>query len=133
MKSLVEFILESKQQIDNIIKAVESKNVDEIEYSIVRYVDSNDNIDSEDTDDLEAGVFIGYLKTKKEWNSCAIVLKQPKSQYSKWLCMFVSESGKIEYSKEIKLHSEIFGKSWKISYIEHIPDKLEKIFLDNIK
>lgn len=133
MKSLKEYILEAKEgskEIQDIANALADRNVDDIRASIIKFVDDNEKIEAKDCDDIENGCLIGYSTSRsdKVWKTCAIAFREAKSQYTKWNVAFISEGGQIEFSKEVELYTNIFGNVWRITYVEHVPDAIEKEF-----
>ena len=143
MKSLVEFIIENlnQKQRTSLNKAIESKNPETFINACQTIVDdnSNDLIDSKDIDDMEDGMFIGYLTNKNNESiaQIAIISKtniqgDPSKESKQWFILTVDgRKSTSQYNKfavnlidDEKMHENYFGNSWKIIYEEHIDDDL---------
>ena len=146
MKGLVEFIKESNIQIfenriilNQITKAVKDGSGSDI-YSIIKHVvDGNDSklIDAKDVDDLEDGMFIGYLpggmkdpQGVHRLATIAIVSRKSTDDSKQWIILtddlYKGEDIGVDIVdfKDAKLYANYYGNAWKILYFEHVDEDL---------
>lgn len=141
MKSLVEHISEtllneSKKDLDALVRVINDGDAQRIFDEIKKVVDNNSNneIDSKETDDMEDGMFVGYLPDgigDQNFATIAIVSRKSTDDSKQWIIMTdsISKQGsdigiEIEDFKNAKLHANYFGNGWKIIYYEHVDEDL---------
>lgn len=135
MKSLVEFIAESKRELfmlaKTILKGDPKTKAQNIYDDIVKAVKLNSKhlIDAKDVDSLENGMLIGYLRGGESFSKFATIAIMDNED-NEWYILTVhlgKRSNDIELHKEkagVKLYTSYFGNAWQIYYTEHVDDDL---------